>query len=164
MVMSKSSGLPTDGLETMVSSTSGRAGSPLGARARDRVLVVDDDPLSVRALLRVLQSGPYDLDGAQTVTDALRLVARREYSVVVTDYKMVGLDGIELCERVWRCTPNTECIIISAYPDIWSDLVARVQTRVFRVFMKPFDVEALRRAVSAACEHRELEGGESGSE
>jgi len=121
-------------------------------RKRFRILVVDDDPLAVRSLVRVLHAGPYELDTAGNVTDALRLAAKHEYALVITDYRMVGLDGIELCERVRRCTPETQCLVVTAYSDVWADLVGRARSQVFRVFIKPWDVAKLRIAVSEACE------------
>ena len=134
-----------------------RSGEPVQGhapteRARFRILVVDDDPLAVRSLVRVLHSGPYELDTAGNVTDALRLAAKHEYALVISDYRMIGLDGIELCERVRRCTPETQCLLVTAYADVWADLVSRARSQVFRVFIKPWDVAKLRTAVSEACE------------
>jgi CheY-like chemotaxis protein len=130
----------------------------LGAsdRARFRILIVDDDPLAVRSLVRVLHAGPYVVDTAENVTDALRQAAGHEYAVVITDYKMVGLDGLELCARIRRCTPETQCLLVTAYTDVWTELGDRVRSQFVRVFIKPWDVTKLRAAVGEACEeHRQ---------
>jgi two-component system, cell cycle response regulator len=66
-----------------------------------RVLVVDDDAL-VRARLSALLSAQYEVEVAATAEEALRILDVMHCQIVLTDWKMPGMDGLGLCRHVRR--------------------------------------------------------------
>lgn len=65
-----------------------------------KVLVVDDDPVSLVLAATVVETLGHSVDTAATGLAAWELLERRHYDVLVTDREMPGLDGLALCERV----------------------------------------------------------------
>ncbi len=71
------------------------------SQARTPVLVVDDDPTSLHLVSRVVERGGYDPVRAESGVSALeQLRLRPEIRLVLTDWDMDGLDGIDLIERI----------------------------------------------------------------
>ena len=65
-----------------------------------RILVVDDDPLLLRAYSRVLQSSRYEVLQAEGGEEAIRLCQQERPDLVLLDLVMPGLDGLETCRRI----------------------------------------------------------------
>jgi CheY-like chemotaxis protein len=81
-----------------------------------KVLVVDDDPVVGKSFNRVLsQDKGYVVITAQNAAEALERLREQEYDVVFTDIKMLGMDGVELTERVKASRPWTPVVIITGY-------------------------------------------------
>jgi len=83
-----------------------------------RMLIVDDDELVLGACARTLRADTRIIDTAGSAAQALELVGQHEYAVVLTDYRMAGLDGIELCERVRLRSPDTVCVLVTGHADM----------------------------------------------
>ncbi|HEY5924503.1 MAG TPA: thiamine pyrophosphate-binding protein [Kofleriaceae bacterium] len=115
------------------------AGEPL------RVLVVDDDELQLRALLRAARSLPgLQLLTASNAIDALLVVGAHEPDIVVMDVFMPGLDGIEACRRMKAnpATRNIEVILASVAMTRELEMVGR-SAGAERAVHKPFDLSTL---------------------
>ena len=65
-----------------------------------RVLIADDDPISRRLLERTLQLWGYDVTTARDGAEAWRLFGERDFPLVISDWVMPGLDGLELVRRI----------------------------------------------------------------
>jgi len=82
-----------------------------GAGRRGRILVVDDQRANVEMLTELLRSRGYEVFAAYDGEEALRRVAEHNPDVVVSDIRMPGMDGYELCQRL-RGDPATELLPI----------------------------------------------------
>jgi class 3 adenylate cyclase/CheY-like chemotaxis protein len=82
-----------------------------GAGRRGRILVVDDQRANVEMLVELLRSRGYLVDGAYDGEAALHKVAEMKPDLVVSDIRMPGMDGYELCQRL-RGDPATELLPI----------------------------------------------------
>jgi DNA-binding NtrC family response regulator len=82
-----------------------------------RVLLVDDDPLVLRALRRqLLGARPiWEIELAESVEAAMRLLETRIYDVVVTDLHMPVLDGIALLRRLKKEQPSLMRVVHSSH-------------------------------------------------
>lgn len=119
----------------------------------DRILVVDDDPLILAALSRILQSEGYQVVGH---TDPA-LAAREEgFQVVLTDFMMPYLNGVELLSLLREKNPRAVRLMLTAVSDFRtaSDAVNRGQ--VFRLLGKPWSIGDLTSSVRQAFEHYRL--------
>jgi DNA-binding NtrC family response regulator len=85
---------------------------------RRAVLIIDDDPLVGRMLLRSLTGFGWDLEYVQDPETAARRIETQPFDLVITDFKMAKLDGMELLERIKKAQPGCEAVIVSGYPSV----------------------------------------------
>src|SRR3954469_5051956 len=64
--------------------------------SRGRVLIADDEPMLLRALLRVLTRAGFEVVTANDGSEAARLLAQMEFDAIVSDISMPGMNGIQL--------------------------------------------------------------------
>lgn len=107
-----------------------------------RVLLVEDDRVARVPLRDDIAEAGYDVDEAGSAEEALELLGRKGYDVVVTDLKMPGMDGIELLERIKAESPDTEVIVITAYGTVRT-AVRAMKLGAYEYLTKPFDNEEL---------------------
>lgn len=115
-----------------------------------RVLVVDDDPALLSCYGRLLRRSGHDVETAPGGESALtRIASTPPFDVVVLDYRMPGMDGVEFLRRL-RCLGHTpEVILVSAYlTDEIRASAGRMGVR--RILEKPVDIERLRAAIGAS--------------
>lgn len=84
-----------------------------------RLLVVDDDPVSRRALTIALQMTFEKPESAESGDQALELAARRHFDVIFLDVQMPGMDGFEVCTRIRKSTANstTPVVFVTGHND-----------------------------------------------
>jgi DNA-binding NarL/FixJ family response regulator len=81
----------------------------------ERVLVVDDHPLTRDALASLLAQGGFDVVGeAADGTDAIRLAAELQPELVLLDLSMPGLDGLAALPRLRAAAPGCEVVVLTA--------------------------------------------------
>ena len=81
-----------------------------------RILVVDDE-LDMLMLLRMIieDNTDYEVETTNNPSEALKMVMENDYDLVISDLKMPGMDGLELCDEVRKIDPDLPLIIITAY-------------------------------------------------
>jgi PAS domain S-box-containing protein len=89
--------------------------SPLQPLALRRVLAVDDDPVVLRALSRLLRRLDLEVESFTEPADALAYLERREGNVdaLLTDHQMPSMTGLELAEGVRRLRPDLPILLVS---------------------------------------------------
>jgi DNA-binding NtrC family response regulator len=124
--------------------------------APTRVLLVDDEPPILRSLVRLLTFETYELTTAGTAADALAELAKNEISVVLTDFDLGGVDGVELLREARRLSPDTSRILFSGHIDI--ELLRRAVNggEVYRFVTKPWEDDELLQAVRQGVERSQL--------
>jgi CheY-like chemotaxis protein len=121
---------------------------------RLRVLVVDDDPLTLRYLCTTLENAGYRVHGASGGAQALDCwtAASEPFGLVVSDIVMPGMSGIDLIRRLQEYDPNVKVLFISGQvPPALVRNEPLVQQA--EVLQKPFRPEGLLRAVRAVLEN-----------
>jgi CheY-like chemotaxis protein len=111
------------------------------------VLVVDDDDVCRRALSLCLQSSGYELTEASDGVDALTQLQTGAYALVITDYRLPGLNGIELLHII-RKKWKIPVLLISGDLSEGEEQVARLSDAC--VLRKPIDRQALLPMVKLA--------------
>ena len=131
----------------------------------EKILLVDDEPLILKALVRLLQRTPCLCDGRLfklelvTFTDplkALEYVREHQVSLVLSDYRMPGMDGIELLTTIKTLQPDTSRIIISGYADLNALINAINRAHIYRFVAKPWNDYELVSTIGQALRHRQL--------
>ena len=113
------------------------------------VLIVGDDD-QVRGLVAGVLSETYECVAVATAEEALALLARRPFRVVLADVNLPGLGGLGLVKRMYSLHPGVRIVVMSGDPldgaDRWSSYGVRAY------LMKPLDLAELERVVGAAAE------------
>jgi DNA-binding NtrC family response regulator len=123
---------------------------------KPRVLVVDDEPRMADVVAMALRRAGYECETFGGGAEAIEALAERGADVVVTDWKMPGMDGIELLRRLRAQRPNLPVILLTAHGSVPS-AVAAMREGAFDYVTKPFDNDELRALVARALELTRLE-------
>src|ERR1700685_4494256 len=82
-----------------------------------RILLVDDNANGLAARKSVLEELGYRIVTCTSGTDALEQFASHKFDLVITDYKMPRMDGLELISRLRKYTPDLPIVLVSGYVD-----------------------------------------------
>ena len=120
-----------------------------------RVLVVDDDPLTCKILIRML--GPdYQVHSFSNGADALDHFSRHGADIVLTDLKMPRMGGQELLKQLISLDPQLIVFVITGHSSLES-AVATVKQGAYDFIAKPFDPDDVLLRISRALKERRLE-------
>lgn len=109
------------------------------AMNENRLLLVDDDKDTCSNLSDILTEFGYGVDVAYRARDALELLNQHEYRLVVLDYKLPCMTGVELFERMREIRGNLEGMLVTGYAT--HETAERAISAGFRhVVHKPVDV------------------------
>lgn len=112
----------------------------------DRALLVDDVANVLASFQRNLR-GQLEFDVADSGRAALELMAKNEYSVLVTDMQMPEMDGLTLLREVKKRYPDVVRIMLTGNGDQQTAIDAVNEGDVFRFLTKPCSVDELRRVI-----------------
>jgi len=119
--------------------------------AEKRILIVDDEGSILTVLkssLRIL-GDEYHVGTASSAYEALDHISKQNYDLVITDYKMAGMDGLQLLERIHALHPQTRVILMTAYGNAGVEAES-TRLKAYRYLVKPLEIEAFRRVVREA--------------
>ena len=116
-----------------------------------RVIVIDDEPIVGKRLKPALEKSGFSVEYYDNGAAALKRIDESDFDIVVTDFRMDEIDGMEVLTRVMTSSPRTKVIIITGYATIE---VAReaMAKGAFDVIAKPFKPNDLREIVQRAAE------------
>ena len=103
------------------------------------LLLVDDDEHVRRALRRVLRRTPCTVLDAADGPAALEVLASEPVHVVVSDYRMPGMNGVELLRIVKERFPRVQRVLLTGQADSAAIEEAVNQSEIFRFIWKPWD-------------------------
>ncbi|MBK5274822.1 MAG: response regulator [Desulfuromonadales bacterium] len=124
---------------------------------KNLVMLVDDEANVLSALTRSLIDEPYELITASSGNEALELMKGKNVKVIVSDERMVGMQGSELLAEVKRRSPNTVRILLTGHATLDAAMRAVNVGEIYRFFLKPWDDTQLRYALMSAIEKYDLE-------
>ncbi|MCK6544363.1 sigma-54 dependent transcriptional regulator [Myxococcota bacterium] len=120
-----------------------------------RVLVVDDDRSMCEVLEAELVHLGFEVIATTDGERALAAVAEHDLDTVVTDLKMRGMSGLELCERIVTNRPDLPVIVVTAFGSM-ETAISAIRAGAYDFITKPLDTDALAVALRRAIEHRRL--------
>ena len=120
-----------------------------------RLMLVDDEPNILTALRRSLAAiDARQLDGDallfETFTSPEAAIERsdeQDFDLVISDYRMPSMNGVEFLSRIMEFQPSVPRMIISGYADREAIISAVNEVHLTRFIEKPWDDDVLRRAV-----------------
>ena len=123
------------------------------AVSRPNILIVDDDQ-SIREFLEILlDKEGYRICSVASGEDAIQLMEQKDVSLVITDVRMPGIDGVTLLKKIKARYPDIPVILITAFASMDS-AVAAMKEGAWDYLTKPFRIEEIREVVAKALEKR----------
>jgi len=111
-----------------------------------RILVVDDEPRICHLIEELLKLEGYQIDVSFSGTDALEMIKKYNYQMLITDLKMPGIDGLELIQKAKEQNPEIRTIMVSGYTTV-DTAVQSLRHGVDDYITKPFNIFELKKAV-----------------
>ena len=121
-----------------------------------RVLVIDDNETMRSGMALLLERMGHDVTAASGGMEGLRQMEARPFDLVITDYKMEDMDGLEVLDAVRRDYADTDVVVITAYGTI--DVAVEAMRKGAADFVVKADAlyDVLRLRVEKVLKHREL--------
>jgi diguanylate cyclase (GGDEF)-like protein len=130
-------------------------GSVATAARPNRILVVDDEDI-VRVLLKeILVEQGYDVTEAADGNQALELLGKKGFDLIITDMVMPGMNGVELLQAAFRIDPTYQVIMITGYPSV-ENAVRLVNLGAADYIVKPFNVDLIKITVAKTLELKKV--------
>jgi len=120
-----------------------------------KILVIDNDIALCKLLEAVLNDNGYDVTISTNPYEGVALFKNGDYSLVITDIKMPGMDGIQVLEQIKRINPITPVIIITAHATVDISIQA-IRKGADDMLTKPFESPELLMRVKNAFKNNEL--------
>ncbi|MBP6941962.1 MAG: sigma-54-dependent Fis family transcriptional regulator [Syntrophorhabdaceae bacterium] len=111
-----------------------------------RILVVDDEDSIRNRCVQLLQKKDYNVQGVSDGEQALFLIKKDSFSLVIADIRMPGLNGIDLLEKIKETHPDTEVVMITGYGTV-DNAVEAMKLGAYDYITKPFDMDRLLKVV-----------------
>lgn len=124
--------------------------------ALHRILIVDDEEIVLKALNTMVLTAGYQVSMAYNPIEALQLVRKEQFSVVLSDYNMPSLTGLEFLSQVKLEQPDATRLLITAFPSLKTVTDAINKGEIYRFILKPWIREELLATLSNAVQRFEL--------
>lgn len=120
-----------------------------------RILIVDDEPNMCQLLEDAMRMRDYEPASCGSADQALQLVHDSEFDVVLTDVKMPGSTGIQLCEQVANNRPDIPVVVMTAFGSM-ETAISAMRAGAYDFITKPIELDLLALSVSRAMAHGQL--------
>ncbi|MCK9420512.1 MAG: response regulator [Nitrospirae bacterium] len=118
---------------------------------RHKIMVIDDEKIVGDMAKLSLEQEGYVVETFLNAEPALKRLQEEKFDVVVTDYKMKGIDGMEVLKTVKDLYPSTQVIMITAFANLDAAIEA-LRRDVHDFFPKPVKIRELKASIKRALE------------
>ena len=123
-----------------------------------KILIVDDDAALRKNIAEVLTQAGYEHDEAANGIEALEKAEAADYDVVLLDYLMPKMDGMEVLSNLRKMSPRSKIIIMTAFATI-DGAVEAIKKGARHYLTKPFKIDEALAAIKRAIEEATFEDG-----
>lgn len=120
---------------------------------RHSLLIVDDEEFVRNALVRALRSEEFEIRTAEGPRAAWEMLQERPADVILSDYKMPRMSGLDFLRKVREEYPDAMRIMLTGHADVDTVVQAVNGSEVYRFLTKPWNDEELKLALRLACSH-----------
>ena len=124
-------------------------------KKKTEILVVDDEDIVRESLQDWLDGVGYDVGVAASAEEALEILKRKKYNIMLADLVMPGMNGIELMKEAKKIYPTLAAVIITAHATIQT-ATAAIREGAFDYIEKPFCPEKVELLIEKLVEHQDL--------
>jgi two-component system NtrC family sensor kinase len=121
------------------------------------LLIVDDEENVLRAVRRVMKPGGWAVYTAPSGEEGLELFHKVKPEVVISDYRMPGMDGVEFLSKISAIDPKTQCIMLSGLIEQFASKSVVPDALVSRFIFKPWNETQFFLTVQSAFKQYALE-------
>src|SRR5580704_390054 len=114
-----------------------------------KLLIVDDERNIRRSLTTFFESLGHEVRAAENGTQAVALLAETQFDLVLTDFKMAEMTGLELLREIKRRSPESLVILMTAYATV-ENAVEAMKSGAYDYVTKPFSLEQIQHTVDRA--------------
>ena len=120
-----------------------------------RLLVVDDEESLRITTAAIFENEGYVVDTASSGDEAIDLMNKADYDLVLTDLHMEGGDGLSVLNEIRRHAPLTISVVLTGFASVES-AIAALQEGAYDYLIKPCDIDSMKHTVRRGVEHRRL--------
>ncbi len=124
-------------------------------KERTRILIIDDEEPARMAMSKLLSTNGNVVQGAATGEEALDLLAREHFNIVITDLLLPDTSGITILVQIKSTSPQTEVILITGHATA-ETAVQAMKEGAFDYIVKPLNIDELRMIIAKAVEKQKL--------
>ena len=117
--------------------------------AKQTILVVDDEKSILTLFDKALRRRGYEVHTADSGEEAVSMFGQTPYWVVLTDLRLTGIDGLEVCRRIRSDFPFTCVFAMTGYVSVY-ELSACREVGFEDYFIKPINLEVVGREIDHA--------------
>ncbi len=122
------------------------------------ILLVDDEEYVLNSLVRSLRNEPYEVATCQDPTKAIGLLEKGPFNVIVSDYRMPGMSGMDLLIEVRKRFPSVTRILLTGHADLDMAISGINEGKLFRFLEKPWDDHEVRSIIKKAVDVSLMQG------
>ncbi|MHC4767443.1 MAG: response regulator [Planctomycetota bacterium] len=117
--------------------------------AKEKVLLVDDNPEFTEVLSQRMEARDVDVDTAASGNEALEKVSDESYDAIVLDLAMPGMDGMETLKRLLEKRPDLQVILLTGHASLEKGVEA-IKVGAMDFLEKPAEIQALMEKIKEA--------------
>ena len=121
------------------------------------LLIVDDEPNVLKSLKRLLIDTGYRILTAESGEKGLEVLTENDIQVVISDYRMPGMAGVEFLNEVKKKYPDTIRMILSGYADVAAVVEAINEGHIYKFIAKPWNDQEIMTTIIRAFEQYQLQ-------
>ncbi len=117
-----------------------------------KLLIVDDDKVTRDLLREVFEKEGYEINVVNSGEQALSVLAKHSFELILTDIRMLDLDGLQLLRKIKEIQKQAVVILMTGFGTMEGAIEA-IQKGAFDYISKPFRLEDIKAVISRAAEH-----------
>ena len=119
-----------------------------------KILLIDDDEWIRDSLSLSFECEGCHLQAFETAEEGMEALKGQAYDIIIADYRLPGIDGLEFLKRIQETHPHAMKVLITAYRD--EVLISEaIRTGIQDFIEKPFTIEAIEESLCRLIENRE---------
>lgn len=122
----------------------------------EKILLVDDDPNILSGYERILRKKYEVVTAENAIQGGIALKEQGPFAVVVSDYRMPGIDGVKFLSAVRQSAPDTVRMMLTGQADMQAAVNAINEGNIFRFLTKPCNIDVFARALNDAIDQYRL--------
>lgn len=122
---------------------------------KPKLLLVDDDKNTLKGLVKILAHDGYPVSGSLSGYEALNLLSRKNFDIIITDMKLPGMGGLSLIHEIRKKEESVAIVVITAYSSV-KTAVEAIKCGADDYLTKPINIEELKLVLEKLWERQRL--------